>query len=480
MRTKVLREKRLKLITDIRACYKKEDDEKYVWTKEDTDAVARMEAELATVEESLERAEKDEKLSTRLDDLGRDRREDQRSEVRGQRSVGREDFDSRNDPDEDDDDDAPTYRDRGVALQAWFRAGTDEPLTTQQREACRRLNFNPLAKRISLDVGDEGFVQDLSHEYREVSEREAKLAARRMCRERLQRAREERAMSAFDGPSGGYAVPMEFLNRFDENMLDYSGMMQVAEIIRTEGGGEMPWVTSDDTANEGEFIGETQTIDGSTEPTLGQQSWFAFKCHAKMIKVPQELIEDNAFNLVERIGGWLGERLGRIKERKFTLGTGVKQPRGITLDSTLGVTAASATAILFDELISLQGSIDPAYDRNARWMMNRLIAIAIRKLKDTTNNYLWQPSVQAGQPDLLLNRGVTYNSFMQSTLATATKTVFYGDFSKYKVREVRKVRLVRLDERYAELDQVAFDALQRVDGKLLDTGTAPVKHLLQA
>lgn len=475
MRPKILREKRLKLITDIRATYAKEDDEKYVWTKEDGEAVARMEAELTTTEEALARAERDETHSQRLTELAT--RSGDRSQRAARDRVGREDFDQRNE--DDDADDAPTFRDRAIALQAFFRAGTGEPLTREQRAACQRLDFNPTVKRIDLAIGDEGFISELGAVYRDENPRHAKRVTQQLCRDRLKASHEERALSIFDGAKGGYAVPAEFLNLFDVNMLDFSGVMQVAEIIRTQSGGEMPWITIDDTSNEGEFIGENADFSGSTDPTLAAQMWYAFKCHAKMIKVPQELIEDNAFNLVGRIGAMLGERLARIKERKFTLGSGVKQPRGFTLDTTLGVTTASASAITFDEMIDLQGSIDPAYRRNCRWMMNRGIASHLRKKKDGQGQYLWQAGVAAGEPDTILGDGITYNSYLQATVATATKTVFYGDFSKIKVREVATLRVIRLDERFAEFDQVAFDALQRVDSKLLKTATPSVKHILQ-
>ena len=473
MRAKALREKRLKLIADVRAVYDRENDAAYAWKAEDSAEIQRMEAELVVCEEQLTRAEAHERHSSRLTELA--------GSTAGRsvdRRIGREDFSGA--VDERDDDDGPTFRDRAIALQAFFRSGTGEALSKDQRAACQRLDFNPTAKRIDLAIGDEGFITELGNVHRDENPNHARRQISRRCAERLHDSHQARAMSAFDGAAGGYTVPMEFLNLFDVNMLDFSGVMQVAEIIRTAGGGEMPWITMDDTANEGEFIGESATIDGSTEPSLGAQMWYAYKCHAKMIKVPQELIEDNAFNLVGRIGAMLGERLSRIKERKFTLGSGVKCPRGFTLDTTLGVTSAGATLITFDELIDLQMSIDPAYARNCRWMMHHLIAGHLRKKKDSNNNYIWQAGTREGEPDTILGRGITYNSYLQSTVATATKTVFYGDFSKIKVREVAKLRLIRLDERFAEFDQVAFDALQRVDSKLLKTATPSIKHLLQA
>lgn len=472
-RSKTLREQRRKLIADIRAVYAKEDDANYKWLAEDTATVERMEGELTTCEDYLARAERSEELGSRLTSLaGDDEKRDRR--------IGREDFKPDNTRDDDGEENEPTFRDRAAALQAWFRCGSGQQLGKDQRAACNRLGFDPSQKRIDVAIGDEGFITELANSKRDESPDTATRSIKRMCQQRLDRSHEARAMSAFQGATGGYMVPMEFLNLFDQNMLDFSGVMQVAEIIRTTSGGEMPWITSDDTANEGEFIGESASMDGSTEPSLGQQMWYAYKCHAKMLKVPHELIEDNAFNLVGRIGAMLGERLARIKERKATLGSGVKEPRGFTLDTTLGVTSAGATAITFDELIDLQASIDPAYAGNCRWMMHYLIAAYLRKRKDSNNNYIWQPGTRAGEPDTILGRGITYNAFLQSTVATATKTVYYGDFSKIKFREVGTLRLVRLDERYAELDQVAFDAIQRVDSKLLKTATPSVKHLLQA
>ena len=108
------------------------------------------------------------------------------------------------------------------------------------------------------------------------------------------------------------------------------------------------------------------------------------------------------------------------------------------------------------------------------------IALSIRLLKDGNGQYMWQPGLQAGVPDRLAGYPYTVNQHMQATLATATRTMAFGQFSKYKIRDVGSVRLKRLDERFADSDQVAFVAFSRHDGNLLNAGTNPVKCMLQA
>ena len=286
-------------------------------------------------------------------------------------------------------------------------------------------------------------------------------------------------MSVFDGSAGGYLVPIDFLNNLQVNMVAFSGMMQVADIIQTASGSELQIPTMDDTSNTGEFVGENADQDGSTDPNLGQVSMFAFKASSKMVKVPYELLEDNAFNLAGRMGSILGQRLGRIKNTRFTTGTGVKQPRGLLTASTLGVTAASATVILFDEVFDLDASVDPAYGDNGTFMCHKNTAVHLRKKKDSTGQYLWQPSVAAGQPDTVNAKQVYYNTAFPQ-IATGNKVLTYGDHSKYLIRESGVLRLRRFDERYGNVDQVAFIAFQRVDGNLIDAGTAPVKYLQMA
>ena len=154
---------------------------------------------------------------------------------------------------------------------------------------------------------------------------------------------------------------------------------------------------------------------------------------------------------------------------------------GVVVASTEGKEAASKTAVTDTEIIDLEHSVDPAYRPNSIWMFHDTILAAVRKLKDVTSGqYLWQPGMQAGVPDRLLGYRYVVNQSMTGTQAQAAKIVLFGDFSKYKIRDVAGVRLVRLDELFAQTDQVGFVAFLRSDGNLLDAGTAPIKHLTNA
>jgi HK97 family phage major capsid protein len=110
---------------------------------------------------------------------------------------------------------------------------------------------------------------------------------------------------------------------------------------------------------------------------------------------------------------------------------------------------------------------------------------ALKKIKipqysgDTAGVPLWQPGLVAGQPDTILGYPFVINQAM-AAMAASAKSIIFGDLSKYLIRDVRDVQLIRLDERFAEYHQVGFLAFSRHDGDLLDAGTDPVKHYINA
>ena len=131
-----------------------------------------------------------------------------------------------------------------------------------------------------------------------------------------------------------------------------------------------------------------------------------------------------------------------------------------------GVTAASATAITMDEVMDLYYSLRAPYRRNAVFIMNDSTIKAIRKLKNGNGDYLWQPSLTAGQPDTLLNRPVYTSSYMPA-IAAGNKTILFGDLGYYWVADRQGRSFKRLNELYAATGQVGFLASERVDGKLI-------------
>jgi|15BtaG_2_1085339.scaffolds.fasta_scaffold00881_6 HK97 family phage major capsid protein len=267
-----------------------------------------------------------------------------------------------------------------------------------------------------------------------------------------------------------------FVEQMEEARLHFGGMNQVADIMTTDSGEPINWPTANDTGNQGVGIAEA-TAPAAADPSFGVVSWGAFKLSSKEIIVNRELIEDNQVRLVSRLAGMLGERLGREENRLFTVGAGTTEPTGIATASTSGLTGASNSAIIYDELIDLEHSVDPAYRGAAnRYMFHDSTLLLIRKLKDSNGLYLWNSGAVSGIPSSLNGYGYTINQDMDEYAATK-KVVIFGDLKKFKIRRVRGTRLVVTDELYSRTDQVGFFAWVRVDSNLLDAGTNPVKHL---
>ena len=264
---------------------------------------------------------------------------------------------------------------------------------------------------------------------------------------------------------GGYLVPDEYERTLVEALEEENVFRQLAKVIRTSSGDrKIPVVATKGTASwideEGAYL--------ESDDSFGQVSIGAYKV-GTMIKVSEELLNDSVFDLEAYISREFARRIGAKEEEAFFTGDGSGKPLGVlaaTGGAETGVTTASATAITADELIDLFYSLKAPYRRNAVWVLNDSTIKAIRKLKDNQGQYLWQPSLTAGAPDLLLGKPVRTSAYMPAIAADA-KTVAFGDFSYYWIADRQGRSFKRLNELYAATGQVGFLASQRVDGKLV-------------
>jgi HK97 family phage major capsid protein len=283
------------------------------------------------------------------------------------------------------------------------------------------------------------------------------------------------------GAAGGYLVPPEFRNTLVEQMTFVAAMRQYAEVITTDTGANLPWPTVDDTAQEGAILGENTQVS-EQDVTFGQNSLDAYMYTSKLVRVSLQLLNDNAFNLNTWLPGALGRRIGRVQNRHYTVGTGTGQPDGVVTSATVGVTTtgsfASTGGVGYDNLIDLIDSIDPSYiNGNTRFMLHQATRKVFRKLKDSQNRPLWEPSLQVGAPDTLLGYPVTLNNYMP-TPAVNAKAILFGDINAaYLIRDVSDVAVMRLTERYADFLQVGFLAFQRSDGTLQNASAAKVLQM---
>ena len=275
----------------------------------------------------------------------------------------------------------------------------------------------------------------------------------------------QNALQVGTDSEGGYLVPDEFERTLVQALEEANIFRTLANVITTGSGDKkIPVVASKGTAS---WVEEEGNIPESDD-AFGLVSIGAYKL-ATIIKVSEELLNDSVFNLESYIAKEFARRIGSKEEEAFFIGNGTGKPTGIfnaTGGGSLGVTGASATAITADELIDLYHSLGSPYRKNAVFVMNDGTIKTIRKLKDGNGQYLWQPSVSAGEPDTILNRPVKTSGFVP-TIEASAKTIAFGDFSYYWVADRQGRSFQRLNELYAATGQVGFRATQRVDGKLI-------------
>lgn len=266
-------------------------------------------------------------------------------------------------------------------------------------------------------------------------------------------------------PDGGYLVPDEFEKQLIQKLQEANIMRSISHVIQTNNGEhKIPVVASEGTAA---WLDEEAAYTESNTQ-FSQVSLSAHKL-GTLIKVSEELLNDSAFDLMSYLSGEFGRRLGNAEEKAFLTGTGTNQPTGILNDTngaSAGSTAAKADVLTFDDLIDLFYSLKTPYRQNAVFLMSDDTVKNIRKLKDKNDQYIWQPSTQAGQPDRILNRPV-YTSPYMPTLAASAKPILFGDFNYYWIADRQGRTFKRLNELYAVNGQVGFLGSQRVDAKLI-------------
>jgi len=290
-------------------------------------------------------------------------------------------------------------------------------------------------------------------------------------------ADEVRALSATIVTGGGAVVAEGFSDRLEAALVWASPMRMHAEVFRTETGSDVPWPLTDDTGEEGVILQEN-VIETESDMSFQQTTLRTFKFSSKRVLVPVELVEDSPL-LAGQLGKLLGLRIGRLQNRVFTVGTGAAQPQGVVNAAKVGATSLNSSAIVSDDVNALIESVDPSYQINGRFMCHQSVWQAISNLRDGAGRPIY-PQHVPGQRTLQ-GFPVELNRDMASTVTSGAICLLFGDFSSFKIRDCRELRVRSYSEalNVAELGLTAFSALLRSDGALLDAGTGSVKSLQQ-
>ena len=289
-------------------------------------------------------------------------------------------------------------------------------------------------------------------------------------------------MSTTTGSEGGYTVATEVAQVVADALKSLGGMRSVATVIQTVMGNTINYPNSDGTTEEGEEVAQNASATDA-DINFGVTPIEVFKYSSKVVTVPVELLQDAAVDIEAFVNTRCVTRVGRITNRRFTTGTGTGQPKGIVPSAAagkVGATGQTAT-VTVDDLIDLEHSVDYAYREGGRcaWMMHDQTFKVVKKLKDSTGRPLFIPGYDGlggRAPATLMGYPININNHMP-TMAANAKSILFGDFSYYIIRDVLGATEYQryTDSAYAKKGQVGFNLWARSGGGYTDVGGA-VKH----
>ncbi len=264
-------------------------------------------------------------------------------------------------------------------------------------------------------------------------------------------------------PSGGYLVPDEYDTRLIEKLDEENVLRKLGTVIQTAGERKINVASSRPAASWVEENGELVFSDA----TFDQKILDAYKLSVA-VKVSEELLADNQYDVENFLINAFGRAIANTEEEAFLVGDGSKKPTGIlhpTDGGEIGIVTAG-NSITADEIVDLIYKLKRPYRTNASFIMADSTLAAIRKLKDGTSQFIWQPGLTMGEPDRLLGFPV-YTSAFVPAVAAGQPVMAFGDMSYYNIGDRGTRTFAALHELYAGVGQVAFVAKERVDGKLI-------------
>jgi|SRR5579863_645220 len=327
----------------------------------------------------------------------------------------------------------------------------------------------------------------------------------------LTRAVETRDQQAISNPitaftaNASFLVPQGFQAELEVATKAYGNLLGDARVIDTASGNPMYWPTENDTAQKAHVIGESVQVS-ENDLGLAHVLFGAWKYTADVVRISLELEQDSFESIENIVKDAFAIRWGRGLNYDFTVGDGVQKSTGIltaiAASGSTPVTAVGSSAndgtgatgtnsIGYYDYVNLIHSIDPSYRNRpkTRFMFHDQVLQSARKLLDKYGRPLWMPGVAANAPDTILGYAYSINQQMPSgggspftptVFFSGNPTVVFGDLSKFVIRRVREMSVMRLVERYADFGEVGLLSFGRYDSQLVDAGTHPINYLVQA
>ena len=268
--------------------------------------------------------------------------------------------------------------------------------------------------------------------------------------------------------AGGYTIPQGFGGRIIEKMLTVGPMLDpnVVNLIRTDSNQDIPFPIENARAT-GTATAEAATY-GDSSPTFTQKTLKAYK-YGTIVLASDELLNSEDVGLQDYLARNLGVAVGTAVNSILTLGTGTVQPEGIAGAAGSGVTGGTGVSGVptYENLVDLIHGVDSLYANqpSSGFMMRRTTLGSVRKIKDTQGAYIFVERANSAMPGTILGYNVFENPYVAAT-ATSAKSILFGDFSYFLVRQVGGVELSRTTDRYWDSDQVGLKVRTWVDSFL--------------
>jgi HK97 family phage major capsid protein len=270
---------------------------------------------------------------------------------------------------------------------------------------------------------------------------------------------------------GGYTVaPQQFIARLIKKLDDLVLIRGLATKFQLTSAKSLGFPTLETNPNDADWTTEIQTVTEDTAMTFGKRE-FSPELLTKLIKVSLKLLRNSAIPIDTLIADRMAYKFAITHEKAFMTGDGTNKPLGVFTASASGIatnrdvaTGNTATAVTFDGLKSAKWSLKAGYLQNANWIFHRDAVAMIDKIKNTDGDYIWQPSVQIGAPDRLLNVPVGISEYAPNTFTTGLYAGIIGDFSQYWIADSLEFSIQRLVELFAATNQVGFIGRMETDG----------------
>lgn len=290
-------------------------------------------------------------------------------------------------------------------------------------------------------------------------------------------ASEMRDLTKGTSTSGGATVPTGFYNQLWAHLIETASLVNYATVITTDGGNPIVFPTTTGNSSAA-LIAENVAITES-DPAFTSRTLSSYK-YAVAFQAPTELLDDTGVDLEGYLAMQAGRAVGNALGAALMVGDGSAKPSGLFQTSTLGVTGAASVVGVpsADNLIDLYYSVIAPYRASSKcaWVMKDSTVAGVRKIKDSTNQYIWSPGLTGGMPDTILGKPLITDPNVAAT-ALSAKSVAFGDLSAYYIRIAGGLRFERSNDFAFGTDQVTFRCILRADGVLLDQ-TGAVKHYI--